>query len=72
MLKAWFSKTIIFSLLFFSTVIVMAENRSDGGTNVITTNVTWYDSPWIWVSAAALFLLVLVVVLRIGTRRADV
>jgi len=72
MRTAWFRKSLIFSILFFSAMLGMAENQSDGVPNVITTNASWYDSSWIFTSMAALFLLGLVVVLRISTRRADV
>jgi hypothetical protein len=72
MRTAWFRKSLIFSFLFFSAMLGMAENQSDGVPNVITTNATWFDSAWIFASMAALFLLALVVVLRISTRRVDV
>ena len=72
MRTAWFRKSLIFCFLFFSAMLGMAKNQSDGVPNVITTNVNWYDSAWISTSIAALFLLGLVVLLRISTRRADV
>jgi hypothetical protein len=72
MRTAWFRKSLIFIFLFFSAMLGMAENQSDGVANVISTNPSWYDSAWIFTSMAALFLLGLVVVLRISTRRVDV
>jgi hypothetical protein len=36
----------------------------------INTNDAWYASPWVWVVGAAVFILLLVALLR-GGRRAD-
>jgi len=59
-------------LFSFSVVIAMAEERADDLTGVLTKDSNWYNTSWIWAGGAALFLLVLIVVLRISTRRADV
>ncbi|HSB94198.1 MAG TPA: hypothetical protein VLC28_13835 [Flavitalea sp.] len=72
MRSAWFRKSLVFCLLFFSAMVGMAENQSDEVPNVITAGPDWSNSSWIFTGIAALFLLVLVVVLRISTRRADV
>jgi len=58
-------------LLSFSAVITMAEERADDLTGVVIKDSYWYNDSWIWVGGAALFLLVLIVALRIGTRRAE-
>jgi hypothetical protein len=59
-------------LLSFSAVMVMAEERADDLIDVVKKDSNWYSASWIWVGGAALFLLVLIVILRISTRRVDV
>ena len=50
----------------------------EGGGKEIDVNIStdkgggdWYASPWVWVVGAAIFILLLVALLRGGGRRAD-
>jgi len=72
MRKVWFSRMLILVVCCSSAVIAMAEKRSDGFSGIVSETNAWYNASWVWVSGAALFLMALVVVLRIGTRRVDV
>jgi len=72
MRKVWFSRMLILVVCCSLGVIAMAEKRADGFSGIVTEAGAWYNAPWVWVSGAALFLMALVVILRIGTRRVDV
>lgn len=63
---------LIVSLLF--SVAVFAQEGGGGADIKVDVNKSggdnWYASPWVWVIGAALFILLLVALLR-GNRRAD-
>ncbi len=54
-------------LCFFSTTLL----AQDAGINVKITNseTTWYTQPWIWIVGGAVFILLLVALLRGGGRK---
>ena len=65
-------------IAFLQTIIIAQDNGSAGSSSGATTtsksvSVTsqandWYTSPWVWVVGAAVFILLLVALLRGGGR----
>ncbi|HYF31542.1 MAG TPA: hypothetical protein VD993_10525 [Chitinophagaceae bacterium] len=54
-------------------VLLMAQDTGGGQTTTTTTtskttSTEWYTSPWVWVAGAAVFILLLVALLRGGKR----
>jgi hypothetical protein len=52
-------------------VALMAQDQPSGSTTTTVTthqSSTWYSSPWIWVAGAAVFILLLIALLRGGSR----
>jgi hypothetical protein len=53
---------------------VFAQDQQPSGSGSTTTTVTthqstyWYSSPWVWVLGAAIFILLLVALLRGGSK----
>jgi ABC-type phosphate transport system auxiliary subunit len=60
-------------LALFSTVLVFGQDGGgkDVNINVNTKGNAWYTSPWVWVVGAAVFILLLVALMRGGGRRSD-
>ena len=62
-------KSFIILLVFnFIQLVVQAQESTSGSstsTNTVTTETTeWYSSPWVWVIGAAVFILLLVALMR--------
>ena len=74
--KGWAFKPVLTFLMiaFFQTIIWAQDNGGSGsasGSSTTTKSVSvtsqandWYTSPWIWVVGAAVFILLLVALLR--------
>jgi hypothetical protein len=65
----------LFILLMMNTVVALAQDggKSDGGdasvsvstnSSTTTTTETWYTQPWVWIIGVAVFVLLLVALLR--------
>jgi hypothetical protein len=65
-------KTFILSLVavFFSTLLLAQEETKKINVDINTDGggSAWYTSPWLWVVAAAIFILLLVALTRGGRR----
>jgi hypothetical protein len=70
-IKKWtLSFGLVLSILFFSVLSFAQDKGADvnvdinkgGGSN-------WYSSPWVWIVGAALFILLLVALLRGNSSR---
>lgn len=67
MKKTFFSFLLaLFSLLLFAQEKV--EVGVENGKVSITRTQAWYQSPWVWVVGAAVFILLLVALTRGGRR----
>ena len=69
-MKTVVMKFVLIVLTFFTgTLFVLAQD--DAGKSVTTTTrtteTTWYAEPWVWVVGAAIFILILVSLLRGNT-----
>ena len=57
-------------LCFFQTVVMAQDSSSTTTTTSSSTKISideggeWYTSPWVWVAGAAVFILLLVALLR--------
>lgn len=75
-LYAWRPFLIVFFLSLFS-LVMWAQTEENSGTETTTTTTekttvsvtmddvgsTWYNSPWVWIIGAAVFILLLVALL---------
>ena len=65
-------KTFILSLIsiFYSTLLLAQEETKKVNIDINTEGEgsAWYTSPWLWVVAAAVFILLLVALTRGGRR----
>lgn len=61
------------SMLFFAamtSLAVLAQENKDVDINVnLKKGNDWYTQPWVWVVGGAVFILLLVALLRSGSRR---
>ncbi len=61
------------SLLLMTTVLSVVAFAQDKGVDVdinIKKESEWYQQPWLWIIGGAVFILLLVALLRGGQRRA--
>ena len=70
------NRCIAFLTLLFVQTFAFAQQGDAGGSKVTTTThttTTWYAQPWVWIVAAAIFILLLVALVRggSGTSRTD-
>lgn len=71
--KTVFIKTII-AVFFFSLIQVLSFGQDSGSSTVTTTthseSQTWYTQPWVWIVGGAVFVLLLIALLR-GSGKTD-
>jgi hypothetical protein len=61
------NRIVLFILLLASNLIALAqEKQTDINVNINKGGNTWYNQPWVWVVGGAVFLLLLVALLRGG------
>jgi len=60
---------LTFCTIFFSSIILAQDKKVDVNIGVKGTSA-WYQQPWAWVLGAAVFILLLVAILRSGKRDA--
>lgn len=68
-----FGTFVLLLMVQLLPVLVMAQDSGQGGTTTTTTTSTrvtsnWYESPWAWIAGAAVFVLLLVALLRGGSK----
>lgn len=72
-MKNWLSKKITF-LLFgvLSTIYLFAQDdkKLDVDISVNKDNANWYQQPWVWIVGGAVFILLLVAMMR-GSGKKD-
>lgn len=71
-------KCMLLALMLLGTLSAVAQDATENKVSVSTTSSntsasggTWYAAPWVWVVGAAVFILLLVAIVRGGGRRAD-
>ncbi len=65
------SAVLLFVLCFFQLVVLAQDTTSSTTSSSTKVSITeeggdWYTSPWVWVAGAAVFILLLVALLRSG------
>ena len=71
------TQIFLMCILVFSTVVAFAQNGSGGNaedasvtvsksTTTTTTTQNWYAEPWVWIAGAAVFILLLIALIRGG------
>lgn len=66
-------KIFVYVLSFFFSTLAICQEKvtigtEDGKLSITKTNA-WYQSPWVWVVGAAVFILLLVALTRGGGRK---
>lgn len=66
---------LLFLLTTYSSILTFAQDKKvdvdlsiNKGTSSTTTTTTWYTQPWVWVVGAAVFILLLVAILKSGRK----
>ena len=56
----------IFLAIFFTCmqVVLWAQDQTVTTKTTETTTTQWYSSPWVWVAAGAVFIIILVALMR--------
>jgi hypothetical protein len=56
----------IFLAIFFICiqVVLWAQNQTVTTKTTETTSTQWYSSPWVWVAGGAVFIIILVALMR--------
>lgn len=73
---AWYKTLLMMAVFSFVQTVSLAQDSSSSSSSSSTTTTTttenvdnWYASPWVWVVGAALFILLLVALLRGNSSR---
>lgn len=66
----YFSKATLFFMTLFISMISFAQDKKEVDINVNTKGDNWYGQPWVWVVGAAVFIIVIVALLR-GNNRSN-
>jgi hypothetical protein len=67
----WLAAIILFLYsTFYATLALAQEKDIDIDINAGKSD-NWYAAPWVWIVGAAVFILLLVAILRGGSRRAE-
>ena len=67
------NRLIVFISLLFISILTFSQEGGGGGTDIdvnIEKKGDWYTQPWVWIVGGAVFILLLVALLRSG-KRAD-
>jgi hypothetical protein len=67
------NRIIGFLSLLFISIVSFSQQEGGGGTDIdvnIQKEGEWYTQPWVWIVGGAVFILLLVALLR-GGRRAE-
>ena len=54
----------VLCLSFFKTVLWAQNTTADVNVKITKESTTWYAQPWVWILGGAVFLLLLVALLR--------
>jgi glucan phosphoethanolaminetransferase (alkaline phosphatase superfamily) len=69
-IKAVITNIVLTVFAFFTGTVYVLAQDSQGSSSVTTTTQTesWYVHPWVWIVGAALFILILVALIRGGRK----
>jgi hypothetical protein len=74
-IRSIYKSTVAFVMLSLIQIIAFAQDNGGSSkvtTTQTTTNTTWYAEPWVWIIGGAVFILILVALLRgSGSSRTD-
>ena len=68
------NRFIMFIALMFMNVVAFAQEKSldvNVDVNKGGGSANWYANPWVWIAGAAVFILLLVALVRGGSRTSD-
>jgi putative Mn2+ efflux pump MntP len=65
----YFQKAILFFTGMMVAIVTLAQDKKEIDVNVNSNKNNFWGQPWIWVVGAAVFILLLVAILRGGRRR---
>ena len=65
----WYKALVMMAIFSFVQTLSWAQDSTSSSSSTTTTTTTenvdnWYASPWVWVVGAALFILLLIALLR--------
>ena len=64
------NKFLLVMIAVIANFIALGQEKKDVDVNInADTGGSWYSSPWVWVVGAAVFILLLVAILRGGGSR---
>ena len=62
-------KITFFLMMLMTSLVAFAQDKTaDVSLNVTETSKTWYSQPWMWVVGGAVFVIILVAILRGGKK----
>jgi hypothetical protein len=67
--QAWHKMTAVITLALFSVVSFAQDKGVDIDVNVKKEN--WYQQPWVWIVGGAVFILLLVALMRGGGSKSE-
>ena len=59
-----FAKAAFVIASFFISLVNFAQDKKEVDINVNTKGNNWYAQPWVWVVGAAVFIIIIVALLR--------
>lgn len=69
-MKSIILRSIFFTATLISTVQLWAqEKKVDVNIDINKKDADWYMQPWVWVVAAAVFIIILVAILKGGGKK---
>lgn len=70
------AKWVVALVLTMLNTVLWAQDTTSGSTTIITSKETtttttteWYMQPWVWVAGGAVFIIILVALLRSGSNK---
>lgn len=67
--KQAYTKLMLAIMLSMMSALVFAQDKGLDVDINVKKETEWYQQPWAWVVGAAVFILLLVAILRSGTRK---
>ena len=68
-LKQLYTKVVLAIMLSMTSALAFAQDKGLDVDINVKKETEWYQQPWIWVVGAAVFVLLLVAILRSGTSK---
>ena len=62
---------MVIAIMFMNVVAFAQEKSLDVNVDVNKGGSGWYANPWVWIVGAAVFILLLVAIVRGGSRTSD-